>query len=185
MDTYQWTLAAEQDLATWIAVSGTSLPYNLAHVIGNVVFCLLIGPGLLRALSRYRRRFEVRWAPAAAAAGAVLLLLLALPAGASAASASKRATAWLAKAQNSDGGFGSAAGQASGRALHRLGVARPGGGRAQPARRRAPRPQPDRLHPHGRATDPRGGGGRAHDPRASRPPACPRATSAGATSSRG
>jgi prenyltransferase beta subunit len=113
MDTYQWTLAAQQDLATWIAVSGTSLPYNLAHVIGNVVFCLLIGPGLLRALSRYRRRFEVRWAPAAAAAGAVLLLL-ALPTGASAASASKRAATWLAKAQNADGGFGSATGQASG-----------------------------------------------------------------------
>jgi energy-coupling factor transport system substrate-specific component len=113
MDTYQWTLAAEQDAATWIAVSGSSLPYNLAHVVGNVVFCLLIGPGLLRALSRYRRRFEVRWARAAAAAGAVLLLL-AVPVGAGAASAGKRATAWLASAQNSDGGFGSARGQASG-----------------------------------------------------------------------
>jgi len=113
MDTYQWTLAAEQDLATWIAVSGSSLPYNLAHVIGNVVFCLLIGPGLLRALSRYRRRFEVRWAPAAAAAGAVLLLL-ALPLGASAASPSKRAAAYLVKAQNKDGGFGSTPGTASG-----------------------------------------------------------------------
>ena len=32
MDTYQWTLAAEQNAATWIAVSGSSLPYNLAHV---------------------------------------------------------------------------------------------------------------------------------------------------------
>jgi energy-coupling factor transport system substrate-specific component len=113
MDTYQWTLAAEQSAATWIAVSGSSLPYNLAHVVGNVVFCLLIGPGLLRALSRYRRRFEVRWAPAAAAAAGVLLLL-AVPAGAAAASRGERATAWLAKAQNSDGGFGSAPGQASG-----------------------------------------------------------------------
>jgi hypothetical protein len=113
MDTYQWTLAAQQDAATWIAVSGSSLPYNLAHVVGNVVFCLLIGPGLLRALSRYRRRFEVRWAPAAAATGAVLLVL-AFPAGASAATASKRATTWLAKTQNKDGGFGSAPGQASG-----------------------------------------------------------------------
>ncbi len=113
MDTYQWTLAAEQDLATWIAVSASSLPYNLAHVIGNVVFCLLIGPGLLRALSRYRRRFEVRWAPAAVAAGAVLLML-ALPAGASAASPSKRAAAYMAKAQNKDGGFGSTPGTASG-----------------------------------------------------------------------
>ena len=26
MDTYQWTLAAEQDAATWLAVSGSSLP---------------------------------------------------------------------------------------------------------------------------------------------------------------
>ena len=114
MDTYQWTLAAQQDAATWIAVSGSSLPYNLAHVVGNVVFCLLIGPGLLRALSRYRRRFEVRWAaPAAAATGAVLLVLV-LPVGASAATPSKRATTWLADAQNKDGGFGSAPGQASG-----------------------------------------------------------------------
>ena len=113
MDTYQWTLAAEQNAATWIAISGSSLPYNVAHVVGNVVFCLLIGPGLLRALSRYRRRFDVRWPRAAAAAGAALLLLI-VPAAASAASPGKRATAWLAKTQNTDGGFGSAPGQTSG-----------------------------------------------------------------------
>jgi prenyltransferase beta subunit len=112
MDTYQWTLAAQQDAATWVAVSGSSLPYNLAHVIGNVVFCLLIGPALLRALSRYRRRFEVRWAPAAATAA--VLLLLALPASAPAASAAARASDWLARAQNTDGGFGNDRGSASG-----------------------------------------------------------------------
>ncbi len=48
MDVYQWTLAARQDLPTYLAVSGSSLPYNLAHAIGNVVFCLLIGPALHR-----------------------------------------------------------------------------------------------------------------------------------------
>ena len=111
MDTYQWTLAAEQDAGTWLVVSGSSLPYNLAHVIGNVVFCLLIGPAFLRALRRYRRRFEVRWAPAAAAAAGALLLLMA-PA-ASAKSAAGRATAWLVDAQNRDGGFGSAPGGTS------------------------------------------------------------------------
>ena len=71
MDVYQWTLAARQDLDTYVAVAGTSLPYNLAHAAGNVVFCLLIGPAFLRALARYRRRFEVRWerSPAPVALG--------------------------------------------------------------------------------------------------------------------
>ena len=50
-----------------------SLPYNLAHAIGNVVFCLLIGPAFLRALERYRRRLEVRWGAAGRAAGCLLL----------------------------------------------------------------------------------------------------------------
>ena len=64
MDVYQWTLAAKQDFASYLVIAGSSLPYNLAHAIGNVVFCLLIGPVFIRALRRYRRRFEVRWAPA-------------------------------------------------------------------------------------------------------------------------
>jgi energy-coupling factor transport system substrate-specific component len=111
MDLYQLTLAARQDLDTYLALSASSLPYNLAHAIGNVVFCLLIGPVFIRALRRYRRRFEVRWA-APAAAGAVLLVLLALPALAAAAPAD-RAERWLLGTQNDDGGFGAAPGQAS------------------------------------------------------------------------
>jgi energy-coupling factor transport system substrate-specific component len=111
MDLYQLTLAARQDLDTYLALSASSLPYNVAHAIGNVVFCLLIGPVFIRALRRYRRRFEVRWA-APAAAGAVLLVLLALPAVAAAAPAD-RAERWLLGTQNDDGGFGAAPGQAS------------------------------------------------------------------------
>ncbi|MEX1142312.1 MAG: prenyltransferase/squalene oxidase repeat-containing protein [Thermoleophilaceae bacterium] len=61
MDVYQWTLAARQDLPTYLAIAATSLPYNLAHAFGNVGFCLLIGPVFVRSLRRYRRRFEVRW----------------------------------------------------------------------------------------------------------------------------
>jgi Prenyltransferase and squalene oxidase repeat len=84
MDLYQWTLAARQDLATYVAISGTSLPYNVAHVLGNVGFCLLIGPAFVRALRRYRRRFEVRWQPHAPHLGAAALVLaLALVTGAS------------------------------------------------------------------------------------------------------
>ena len=110
MDLYQLTLAAHQDLDTYLALSASSLPYNVAHATGNVVFCLLIGPAFIRALRRYRRRFQVRWA-ASAAAGATLILLL--PAAAGAATPADRAERWLLRAQNDDGGFGAAPGQAS------------------------------------------------------------------------
>jgi len=111
MDVYQWTFAARQDLDSYIAVAGTSLPYNVAHAVGNVVFCLLIGPAFLRALARYRRRLEVRWerSPAPIVAGVIaLLVVLAVPAAASAATAADRAESYLLEAQNQDGGFGTA-----------------------------------------------------------------------------
>jgi len=112
MDVYQWTLAARQDLDTYVAVAGTSLPYNIAHAVGNVVFCLLIGPAFLRALARYRRRLEVRWerspSPIALSAIAIAVLLL-LPAAAMAATPAQKATAYLVKSQHKDGGFGATA----------------------------------------------------------------------------
>jgi energy-coupling factor transport system substrate-specific component len=116
MDVYQWTLAARQDLDTYVAVAGTSLPYNLAHAAGNFVFCLLIGPAFLRALARYRRRLEVRWerSPAPVALGAVAIaLLLLVPAAAVAATPAERAESYLVKAQNKDGGFGATKGGGS------------------------------------------------------------------------
>ena len=113
MDLYQLTLAPHQDLDSYLALSATSLPYNLAHAIGNVVFCLLIGPAFIRALRRYRRRMEVRWlAPAAATLVLALALLLPAVAGDSPAS---RAEHWLTAAQNTDGGFGAVPGAASSR----------------------------------------------------------------------
>jgi energy-coupling factor transport system substrate-specific component len=113
MDLYQLTLAAHQDLDTYLAISASSLPYNVAHAVGNVVFCLLIGPVFIRALRRYRRRLEVRWAAPAAAGSALLVLALAVPASAGAATAADRAERWLLRAQNADGGFGAAPRQAS------------------------------------------------------------------------
>src|SRR5215216_7402793 len=102
MDIYQWTFAARQDFDSYIAVAGTSLPYNIAHAVGNVVFCLLIGPAFLRALARYRRRLEVRWdrppAPVALGTIAVALVLL-VPAAAVAATPAPKAASYLAKAQ--------------------------------------------------------------------------------------
>ena len=96
MDVYQWTLAARQDLETYLAVSGTSLPYNLAHAIGNVVFCLLIGPAFIRALAplpeALRGALGGRGLGAGpAAATLALVAVLALPAVAVAASPASRA----------------------------------------------------------------------------------------------
>lgn len=108
MDLYQLTLAARQDLDTYLAISASSLPYNLAHAVGNVVFCLLIGPLFIRALSRYRRRLQVSWRAPAAASAAALALVLLLPAAALAASPADRAERWLLRVQNKDGGYGAA-----------------------------------------------------------------------------
>ena len=63
MDLYQWSFAAEQTAGTYGAVAGTSLGYNAAHVLASATFALLIGPTFVRAIQRYRRRFEVEWEP--------------------------------------------------------------------------------------------------------------------------
>lgn len=51
----------------WVARFTTSLPFDLAHAAGNVVFFLLFGPALVRILDRYRARLTVRWTTAPAA----------------------------------------------------------------------------------------------------------------------
>jgi energy-coupling factor transport system substrate-specific component len=118
LDLYQWTLAAQQDVASYLAVSASSLPYNLAHAMGNFGFALLIGPAFLRALRRYRRRFEVRWvrpAPAALLAAALLAgsLAAAGPGVRAASSPAGRAAHYLESVQNVDGGFGASPRQSS------------------------------------------------------------------------
>jgi energy-coupling factor transport system substrate-specific component len=98
---------------SWPALAayfGTSLWFDVAHVIGNVLFCLAFGPLLVRALARYRTRFEVTWVPAAAAV-AVLAVIVAFPPP---AGASVRSSAgYLLRAQNRDGGWGAAPDQGS------------------------------------------------------------------------
>lgn len=122
MDFYQWTLAAEQSIPSYLAIAGTSLPYNLAHVIGNFVFALIIGKPLLRALKRIRTRFDVRWdGPRRGAPAALTLLAMAVALMVPSLAVSKKdnetkttltgdavtdATTWLRQAQNDDGGFG-------------------------------------------------------------------------------
>ena len=112
LDLYQWTQGASHTLSAYLTWSATSLPYNLAHVMGNIAFCLLLGPTFIRSLARFRRRFDVRWAPVAAALLIALAVAGSAPAGAAASTAS-RAVAYLERAQNADGGFGGTPGAAS------------------------------------------------------------------------
>ncbi len=137
MDLSQWLLyAGDHRLATLLAYAATSLPWNLAHAGGNAAFALAFGPALLRAVSRFRDRFEVRWlaagAPPAAGPDPTVLpggrrtplrqdgslpitaLIVALVVGALAVAAPTATAAtpggWLARAQNADGGYGSGPG---------------------------------------------------------------------------
>jgi energy-coupling factor transport system substrate-specific component len=117
MDFGDWVLYSDHTAAWYAARAGTSLPFNLAHAIGNVVFCLAFGPALLRALQRFRTRMQTMWhqavpaAPLAAAALALLAggILASAPSPAQAASPA----GYLLSAQNRDGGFGAAPGQRS------------------------------------------------------------------------
>ena len=120
LDYADWvTFSGAHTLSQYLLRSGASLPFNVAHAVGNVVFCLVFGPAFVRALRRFRARLDVTWTPApSAAAAASVLVALALagsvltPARAQ-ASATSRAAAYLARAQNPDGGLGAAPRQGS------------------------------------------------------------------------
>lgn len=120
LDLHLWVMySGEHSVSEYLVLAGRGLPFNLGHAAGNIVFCLAFGPLLVRALQRYRDRLDVTWRPlpvsgagagTAAAAVAALLIVagaLAAPAPAQAADRnSARAVTYLAKSQNSDGGFG-------------------------------------------------------------------------------
>jgi energy-coupling factor transport system substrate-specific component len=118
LDFSTWaTFSGEHTLGQFVVISGTSLPFNVAHAVGNLLFCLAFGPAFVRALLRYRERFEVRFEPAAAATGAAVLALVvalaALPAAPARAAdpATAKATRYLLGAQAGSGGFGPVAGR--------------------------------------------------------------------------
>lgn len=126
----------EQSLERYLALSARGLPFNIAHAAGNVALALVAGPALVRMLLRYRARFQFHWreAPSPRAAGsptrraagagtALLVLLLASaaslagPEGRAHAGGAESTRAWLERAQNGDGGFGTAPGASSSPAM--------------------------------------------------------------------
>ena len=126
MNLYMWvTYSGDHTAAKLWAAFATSLPFDLTHLAGNVVFCLVFGPVLVRSLRRFRTRLEPTWIPLpAAGVAAIALAALALglahlapaPAAASAtadAAAARASVRYLLRAQNDDGGWGAAPGQRS------------------------------------------------------------------------
>jgi energy-coupling factor transport system substrate-specific component len=64
MNLYMWiTYAGDHSANQLAAYFVTSLPFDLAHATGSIVFCLAFGPALVRALRRYRTRFDIIWLP--------------------------------------------------------------------------------------------------------------------------
>jgi energy-coupling factor transport system substrate-specific component len=121
MNLHLWvTYSGDHTTAKLGATFATSLPFDVAHALGNVAFCLAFGPALATALERFRTRMDVTWVPAPAAGAVVLVLALGAlapaparadeRADAAAAAASQR---YLLGAQNADGGWGGAPGQGS------------------------------------------------------------------------
>ncbi len=64
MNLHLWvTYSGDHTLAKLGAFFATSIAFDIAHAVGNVVFCIAFGPALVRALQRYRTRFEITWVP--------------------------------------------------------------------------------------------------------------------------
>lgn len=109
------SFGGEISLDRYLVLEVRAIPFDLAHITGNVIFALAAGPTMVAALRRFRERFE--WQQATSVAG-VLLVAVALgtvlvapaPAGAATTDEANQAAAWLKAQQNDDGGFGASPG---------------------------------------------------------------------------
>jgi energy-coupling factor transport system substrate-specific component len=105
------TYGGDLSLEHFLVLESRAIPFDAAHAIGNIVFALVAGPAMIRMLVRFRERFE--WRTPALTASLLLVLALATSLPATARADSGRAASWLVSVQNSDGGFGSSAGDNS------------------------------------------------------------------------
>jgi energy-coupling factor transport system substrate-specific component len=110
------TYGGDLSLERFLTLEARAIPFDVAHVVGNVAFALLAGPAMVRMLVRFRQRFQWR-TPAIATAILAILLLPSLVPGSARAAGTDGAANWLEAAQNTDGGFGSSPSSDSSAAL--------------------------------------------------------------------
>ena len=161
MNLHLWvTYSGDHSLAKLGAIFTTSLPFDVAHVVGNVVFCLVFGPALVRALAPLPAALRGHLAPRAGARGDAARRVR--PRGSAPRrrpTPPSRALAELARAgAERRRRLRRRARPALERDLHELGGARPRRRRAQPARRPRSRGSADvvaylRAHPPRRSGD--------------------------------
>lgn len=114
LDVSTWTIGSgAHTLDELLAIASLSLPFNIAHAVGNFVFFLAFGPALIRAVERARTRFEIRWQPVLPLLVALAVLAAAPTESARAQSPAGKGVSYLEQARNADGGWGGAPGQAS------------------------------------------------------------------------
>jgi energy-coupling factor transport system substrate-specific component len=121
-DAGDWVTYSDHSLTQLGVYVGKGVGFDLVHAAGCFGFAMLFGPALIRTLQRFRARIQVTWLPAAARAGLPVALAVFVvgagitavrPAAASATSGRHTPIQYLLRAQNANGGFGTAAGQAS------------------------------------------------------------------------
>ena len=127
------TYGGDLSLRHFLVLEARAIPFEIAHVVGNVALALVAGPAMVRMLVRFRERFEWqrggraplptrpsgRVGGALRSGGVAALLVVAFvglaPTPAHASSVSHAAD-WLESTQNRDGGFGPSASDESGTA---------------------------------------------------------------------
>jgi energy-coupling factor transport system substrate-specific component len=110
------TYGGDLSLERFLTLEARAIPFDVAHVAGNIAFALLAGPPMVRMLVRFRQRFQWR-TPALATAILAILLVPSLLPGSARAAGTDQAANWLEAAQNADGGFGSSPSSDSSAAL--------------------------------------------------------------------
>jgi energy-coupling factor transport system substrate-specific component len=113
MNVYTWTLSGTHTPASFLAVAGAALPFDITDALASFGFGLAFGPELARLLGRVRSRMTVQWQPTRTPAAPLALLAICLIAAGPARAATAPEVRYLERAQDSNGGFGAALGQRS------------------------------------------------------------------------
>ena len=115
LDLHLWVTYSGHTAGELALLTGRGVPFNIAHAAGNIAFCLAFGPVLVRALTRFRDRFEITWHPAPIAGASAVLLAAVLAVNAAPAAAAdryvERGADYLEQARNADGGFRDSVGE--------------------------------------------------------------------------